>query len=50
MGTVIENTISIMMYRAFCGFGQAKFTYGGSVLGLSQFSLLPQLPQKLHSI
>jgi hypothetical protein len=26
---------------------QAKFAYGGSILGLSQFSPLPQLPQKL---
>jgi len=25
-------------------FGQAKFTYGGSVLDSSQFSVLPQLP------
>jgi hypothetical protein len=31
-------------YRAFQGFGQAKFAYGGSVLGSSQFTLLPQLP------
>ncbi len=27
-------------YRAFHRFGQAKFAYGGLVLGLSQFSLL----------
>jgi len=33
-------------YRAFQGFGQAKFAYGGSVLGSSQFTLLPQLPLK----
>jgi len=33
-------------YRAFHGFGQAKFSNGGSVLSLSQFSILPQLPQK----
>jgi len=33
-------------YRAFHGFGQAKFSYGDLVLGSSQFSLLPQLPQK----
>jgi len=31
----------------FQGFGQAKFTYGGSVLGLSQFSILPQMPLKM---
>jgi hypothetical protein len=30
----------------FQGFGQAKFAYAGLVLGLSPFSLLPQLPQK----
>ncbi len=28
-------------YRAFHGFGQDKFPVGGSVLGLSQFTLLP---------
>jgi len=33
-------------YRAFHGFGQAKFLDGGSVLGLSQFSMLLQLPLK----
>jgi len=26
---------------------EAKFLDGGSVLGLSQFSILPQLPQKM---
>jgi len=34
-------------YRAFHGFGQAKFPDGGSVLGLGQFSILPQLPPKI---
>jgi len=33
-------------YRVFHGFGQAKFPYGGSILGSSQFTLLPQLPLK----
>jgi hypothetical protein len=33
-------------YRAFNRFGQAKFPDGGLVLGLSQFSILPQLPLK----
>ncbi len=28
----------------FHGFGQGKFAYGGLILGLSQFTLLPQLP------
>jgi hypothetical protein len=27
---------------------QAKFVYGGSILCLSQFLLLPQLPQKME--
>jgi len=34
-------------YRAFHRFGQAKFPDGGSVLGLSQFSVLPQLPPRI---
>jgi len=38
------------LYRAFHGFGQAKFAYGGSILGLSQFTLLPQLPLKMMLI
>jgi len=33
--------------RAFHRFGQAKFPDGGLILGLSQFSILPQL--QLHS-
>jgi len=33
-------------YRAFHRFGQAKFPDGGSALGSSQFSILPQLHQK----
>jgi len=35
------------LYRAFHGFGQAKFAYGGSILGLSQFTLLSKLPLKM---
>jgi len=31
-------------YRAFHRLGQAKFPDGGSVLGSSQFSIMPQLP------
>jgi len=34
-------------YRVFHGFGQAKIAYGGSILGSSQFALLPQLPPKI---
>jgi len=33
-------------YKVFHGFGHAKFTYGGSFLGSSQFTLLPQMPLK----
>jgi len=32
-----------LSYRVFHGFGQAKFAYGGSILGSSQFTLLLQL-------
>ncbi len=38
--------LSKIVYRVFRGFGQAKFAYGGSIFGLSQFTLLPQLPLK----
>jgi len=34
-------------YRAFHRFAQAKFPDGGSILGTSQFSMLPQLPPKI---
>jgi len=39
-----------MFYRAFHGFGQAKFPYGGSVLGSSPFPILPSCLQKCCSI
>jgi len=29
------------IFGAFHEFGQAKFAYGGLILGLSQFTLLP---------
>jgi hypothetical protein len=32
----------------FHQFRQAKFAYGGLILSLSQFLLLPQLPQKME--
>jgi len=35
----------VIRYREYHGFGQAQFPDGGSILGLSQFSILPQLPQ-----
>jgi len=34
-------------YRTFHRFGQAEFPDGGTVLGTSQFSVLPQLPPKM---
>jgi hypothetical protein len=34
-------------YSVLQQFRQAKFAYGGSILSLSQFLLLPQLPQKM---
>jgi len=37
--------VSTSLYRVFHGFGQAK--YGSSVLGSSQFSILPLLPPKI---
>jgi len=40
---MLRNTY---LYRVFHGFGQAKFANGGSILGLSQFTLQPQLPLK----
>jgi len=43
---LLQNFSISNKYRAFHGFGQAKFPDGGSVLGSSQFSILPQLPQK----
>jgi len=33
--------------RVFHRFGQAEFPDNGSVLGSSQFSILPPLPQKI---
>ena len=33
-------------YRAFHGFGLAKFPDSDSILGLNQITLLPQLPSK----
>jgi len=40
------NVDEIDTYRAFHIFGQAKFAYGGSILGSSKFTLLPKLPLK----
>ncbi len=35
------------IYRAFHEFVRAKFLDGGLVIGSSQFSILPKLPQKI---
>jgi len=39
--------VTLYFYRVFHGFGQAKFPHGILVLGSTQFSLVPQLPQKM---
>jgi len=39
--------VYILTYKAFHKFWQDKFAYGGSILGSSQFTLLPQLPVKM---
>jgi hypothetical protein len=38
------------LYRAFQAFGQAKFPDGGSILGSSQFSILPKLRPKIQLV
>jgi len=45
--TIICTKSKKICYRAFHGLGQAKFAYGGSVLGLNQFTLLPKMPLKM---
>jgi len=42
--TFFLMTFKHFSYRAFHRFGQPKFDDGGSILGSSQFTLLPQLP------
>jgi len=44
---IIISFITFDRYRVFLGFGQAKFACGGSVLGTSQFTILPELPLKM---
>jgi len=39
--------ILLLKYRAFHGFGEAKFAYSGSSLGSTQFTLLRKLPLKM---
>ena len=44
---LIDSSNIEIIYRAFHRFGQAKIARSGLVLDSSQFSLLPQLPQKM---
>jgi len=48
-GPLTCREVNRLTYRAFHGFGQAKFPDGGSVLGSSKFSILPQLPPRIQS-
>ncbi len=41
-----QKNILHKLYSVFHQMWQTKFNYGGSILSLSQFLLLPQLPQK----
>jgi hypothetical protein len=43
----IVNRTESQSYSVFHRFKKAKFAYGGSILSSSQFSILPQLPQKM---
>jgi len=46
--SLAENCqIVVDIYRAFHGFGQDKFAYGGSILGSSHFTQLSQLLLKM---
>jgi hypothetical protein len=40
---ILSSLKMINFYRAFHGFGQDKFGFGGLVFGWSQFDILPQL-------
>jgi hypothetical protein len=42
-----KNVFSLLNYSVLQGFSKAKFVNGGSILSLSQFSILPQLAQKM---
>ena len=56
-GILVKNcllnvaSISPTFYdQLFCRFGQAKFAYGGKVLGSSRFSIQTLLPQKMKLV
>ncbi len=47
---IVDNLNLHTMFIGFCAFhryGQANLAYGGSILGLSQFTLLSHLPLKM---
>jgi hypothetical protein len=44
-----EHIKTNTIYSVFQGFSKAKSANGGSILSLSQFLILPQLPQKIKS-
>jgi len=43
----LKSDPNLFFYRAFHRFGQGKFLDGGSILGWSQLTLLPQLSLKM---
>jgi hypothetical protein len=42
-----QQTSKLKTYSVFQGFSKAKFANGNSILSSSQFSILPQLAQKM---
>ncbi len=45
--TNFVNAEKSMFYSVFQGFSEVKSANGGSILSLSQFLILPQLPKKI---
>ncbi len=45
-----KDTQQVSYYSVFQGFSKAKSANGGSILSLSQFLILPQLPQKIKLV
>jgi hypothetical protein len=44
---LLSLSLSLESYSVFQGFSKAKFANGGSILSSSQFSILPQIAQKM---
>ncbi len=42
-----KSSSQLCRYSVFQGFSKAKFANGGSILSSSQFSILPELAQKM---